>query len=81
MTCDFQQIDPIKIAMLLPQGLQYIEMFAGEANCWRAVQTAYPAARIDVNYDTAPHGSPMKQSPMDFLSSAGFASFDCTHRS
>lgn len=64
------------------QGLQYIEMFAGEANCWKAVSTAYPAARVDVNYDKAPPScskASMRQSPMDFLSSPGFATFDCMH--
>lgn len=55
--------------------LQYIEMFAGEANCWRAVTTAFPAARVDVNYFKPTPGTKeaMQQNPMDFLSSPGLA--------
>ena len=62
-----------------PQELQYIEMFAGEANCWRAVTTAFPAARVDVNYfkPTPATKEAMQQNPMDFLSSPGFATFEC----
>lgn len=62
------------------QELQYIEMFAGEGNCWRAVSTAYPSARVDLDYYDPKPGTKEanKQNPMDFLSSAGLASFGCT---
>ena len=54
-------------------------MFAGEGNCWRAVTTAFPAARVDVNYFKPTPGTKaaMQQNPMDFLSSPGLATFEC----
>lgn len=52
------------------QELQYVEMFAGTANVWRAVSQTYPAARVDLTYYK---GDPGKQNPMDIMTSAGFA--------
>lgn len=50
-----------------------MELFAGEANVWRAVSEAgFPAARADLT-DCAADPSMCKQNPMDILSSAGFA--------
>ena len=57
----------------MPQELRFVEMFAGVGNVWRAVSQSYPAARVDLTY-YQPDSSDFKQNPMDFLSSAGFAS-------
>ena len=54
-----------------PKDIQYLEMFAGAANVWRAVSETYVAARVDLTY--ADGGPSLKQNPMDFLSSAGYA--------
>lgn len=64
------------------QELQYIEMFAGEGNCWKAVSTAYPSARVDLDYYDPKPGTKeaKKQNPMDFLSPPGLASIGCTLR-
>jgi hypothetical protein len=53
------------------QELQYLEVFAGVANVWRAVSTTYPAARVDLTY--CADDPNFKQNPMNILSSAGFA--------
>ncbi len=66
-------------AFRIMQELQYIELFAGQANCWRAVSTEYPSARVDLDYFKVTPGSKeaKKQNPMDILSSAGLAFFGC----
>ena len=48
-----------------------MEMFAGQANVWRAVSTKYPAARLDYEYDPQ-RWKAFRQSPMDILSNAGW---------
>lgn len=55
--------------------LQYLELFAGAANVWRAVSQSYPAARADLTYnqEQCGAGAQFKQNPMDILSSSGMA--------
>ena len=60
------------------QELNYVELFAGVGNVWRAVsESGYPAARADLAYYEVEEGYENKQNPMDILSSAGFANLDC----
>ena len=50
-----------------------MEYFAGVGNLCCAVSREYPAARVDIEYDTDHQKQgEHKQSPMDFLSSAGY---------
>lgn len=59
------------------QDIQYLEMFAGAANVWRAVTQSYPAARVDIEYFNEATQPTMKQNPMNILTSAGFALPSC----
>ena len=61
------------------QELQYVELFAGQANVWRAVSTKYAAARIDLDYsadfqfnrDNRVPREHIHQNSMDILTDAG----------
>ena len=55
------------------QELQFIEFFAGEANCFAKVKQAYPAAAVDLEYlsqSVGPHSN-----SFDILTPAGLAFF------
>ena len=56
------------------QELQYVELFAGQANVWRAVSTKYAAARIDLDYSDGfefNRDNRVHQNSMDILTDAG----------
>lgn len=55
------------------EDLEFVEMFAGKGEVWRAVSRArFSAARVDIDYDKERRRT-QKPSPMDFLSDPGFA--------
>ena len=56
--------------------IQYMELYAGAANVWRAVSQSYPAVRADLTYASTSQPE-FKQNPMDVLTSAGFAIPSC----
>jgi hypothetical protein len=56
--------------------IQYIELYAGAANVWRAVSQSYPSVRADLTYGSSSQPE-SKQNPMDVLTSAGFAIPSC----
>ena len=71
-----------------------MEFFAGEANVWRAVASAYAAARVDIEYGSRMFEEEtfkpqprkqMFQNPLDILSDPGLATLSSsftqeTHR-
>jgi hypothetical protein len=56
--------------------IQYMELYAGAANVWRAVSQSYPSVRADLTYGSSSQPE-SKQNPMDVLTSAGFAIPSC----
>ena len=66
------RLDPLGPAL---QELTFLEYFAGEGNCWRALmESGQPAAGIDIEYYKDPRGPDEQNNPFDMLSSAGLAS-------
>lgn len=62
------------------QAFAYIEMFAGEANCYRTVKAAgHYSARLDVGYMEEKAGR-ARSNPMNILSPSGMALLGCKMR-
>lgn len=55
------------------QELQFIEFFAGEANCFAKVKEVYPSAAVDFEYLSQSVGS--HTNPFDIHTPAGLGSF------
>ena len=71
--CEGMSCCDVQIFLWFWQEVEFIELFAGAANTWKAVSAcSYPACRLDLEYYVE-RREPVKQNPMDVLSSAGWA--------